>query len=340
MATRKKTAKKNPKVLGRNEAAATNAPAPAPAGQNKSMVRVIIAIVVAVCVIEGFNLFHSDETPKTFKVQTLLNVSADNDACGHFNAWGVAPVGKDKVMVVDQEDNRVLVFDHQGNCLKSWGKSGVALKGFHEPSGLTSDDKGNGYVIDTWNSYIKGFDAEGKPVLSLNLSDKNLFGPRGIAFDGQNFVLADTGSHRIAFISLEGKVVGSWGGNGSAEGQFKGPLGVACDGKGNYLVADTENHRVQWLDKDGKVVKVFKVKGNPPSIALDGEGRFFVSAADNAGNGCVRVYSLKSGYLGDLRDEKDAVIPGGHGMNVTKDNILMIAEGGRVSLYQLPHAAP
>src|SRR5580658_6759654 len=346
MAPRKSAGKKKSSraMKPKQEMAPLAVSEPISQNKNKGIIRILIAIVLVVCVAESLNLSHGGDVPKPYKVQTLLNISSDSNACGHFNAWGVAPIGKDKIMVVDQEAGRLLVFDRKGNCVKSWGKTGDGPKEFHEPSGATWDDHGNAYVIDTWNSAIKGFDENGKQVADIVLSNENFYGPRGIGFDGRNFVLADTGSHRVAFVSMDGKLVGSWGTAGTGSGQFKGPLDVSADGKGNYLVADTENQRAQWLDQDGKVLKIIKFNnpnGKSPAATFDKSGRFFISTSDSAGNSCVKVYSAKDGsYIGDLVDEKNEEVPGGRGMNVSSDGVLMVADGVRVSLYQIPAATP
>ena len=312
----------------------------APSGQSKWIVRGLIAVVVAVCVVEGLNLTKS-ETPKSYKVQSLLMIKGSIQKCGSFSAWGVAPVGKDKIMVADHGNNRILLFDREGKCIKIWGKAGSGAMEFHEPSGMTSDDKGNAYVIDSWNGSIKGFDQNGKEILNTTLpTSGSFYGPRGIAFDGHDFAIADTGSQRIGIVSVDGKVETFWGGGGKEPGKFKAPLDIATDEKGNYFVADSENDRLQWLNQDGKVVKVFKYKFGVQSVAVDKEGRFFVSTANNDGNGCIKAYSMKEGYLGDLVDEKGSTIPGDYGLAVGPGDVLMISGGDQIALYQLPAATP
>lgn len=117
-------------------------------------------------------------------------------------------------------------------------------------------------------------------------------------------------------------------------------MDIATDEKGNYFVADSENDRLQWLNQDGKVVKVFKYKFGVQSVAVDKEGRFFVSTANNDGNGCIKAYSMKEGYLGDLVDEKGSTIPGDYGLAVGPGDVLMISGGDQIALYQLPAATP
>ncbi len=336
MAPRKKSIRKN-------SAKASTRPAQAgvksaPAGSSKNIVWILIAVVVVIFAVESTNLFHG-EVVKDFPVQSVLMITNHNK-CGDFNAWGITPVGKDRIMVVDQGHNRVLLFDRQGNCLKDWGKGGKGPMEFNEPSGITSDDKGNGYVIDTWNSAIKGFDENGKEILVAHLSNGNFYGPRGIGFDGHNFVVADTGSHRVALVDMDGKLLTTWGASGKEPGQYHGLLDAVSDEKGDYFIADSENDRVQWLDQDGKVVKIFKCRAGVASVALDKEGRLYVSTGTGNGSSCVKAYSLKDGYLGDLKDEKGNLVQGDRGMAVTQDDVLMIAGGGQVAFYKLPPAHP
>ncbi len=311
---------------------------PRASGGGKTFVRILIALVL-IAGVAGSLYFFLGKTPKDFKVQSLVTFYGNNNKCGAFNAWGIGPVGKDKVMVVDQANNRILVFDRKGNFLKSWGKLGSGPMGFHSPTGMVSDDK-IGYVIDSWNSAIKGYDENGKQVFKLDLGDKKLYGPRGIGFDGKNFLLADTGNHRILLITPDGHTAVFWGTMGAEEGQFNEPADVVSDGKGNYFVADTLNNRVQWLDQDGKVVKVFKLEKNVAVVTLDQDGRLYVSTATKDGASCVMVYSLKKGYLGELKDENGSLVPVDRGMAVSSDDVLMIADSDHVNLYQVPATDP
>jgi sugar lactone lactonase YvrE len=123
-------------------------------------------------------------------------------------------------------------------------------------------------------------------------------------------------------------------------GQFKGPLSAAGDGKGTYFVADTENNRFQCLDKDGKSFKQVKLGGPVWAVAVDHEGRFYVSSA--ADNGSIKVYDAQGGYIGDLVDPSGSADPfrGAHSLIVTPDDVLMETLGPTVALFQLPSGKP
>ncbi|HXL73792.1 MAG TPA: NHL repeat-containing protein, partial [bacterium] len=258
---------------------------------NKNIARVLVGVVLIFCVIESFNLFQTE--PVKVKAQLISKVDGTENPSGPFTAWGIAPIGTDKFVVADNQHDRLIEFDRQGNFLTAWGKHGSEVNNFHEPSGLVSDGKGNVYVADTWNSAIKGFDEKGKMILDFDLTKyPGFFGPRGIGFDGSNFVIADTGSHRVALIGLDGTMGPTWGHLGSNSGEYKNLQDATSDEKGNYFVADTDNDRVQWLNKDGKVIEIIKNLPQAKAVAVDAEGKLYVSS--DADGGTVKVYSLST----------------------------------------------
>lgn len=82
--------------------------------------------------------------------------------------------------------------------------------------------------------------------------------------------------------------VSKFGSLGTADGQFKSPVGLAVDGSGNIYVADYNNHRVQKFAPDGTFLLKFGTNGtgdgqfkNPTGIALDGSGNIYVAEEFN-----------------------------------------------------------
>jgi sugar lactone lactonase YvrE len=310
-------------------------------GTNKNIARILVAIVAVLVIYELMGSFHSE--PLKFKVQKLLKVQGDESPAGSFVPWGIAPIGKDKVAVADVSHNRILVFDRQGKFFKEWGKRSKGSKAdeFHEPSGMVADDKGNIYVIDTWNAAIKGYDENGKSILGIDLNKfQSFFGPRGLGFDGHNFLVADTGGHRVVQIGMDGTLGVSWGKQGTGSGEFKGPLAVAADSNGNYYVADTDNNRLQRLDREGKNTKTIKCGAPVSSVAVDKQGRFYVGSG--ADGGTIKAYSPSGKYLGDLVDEAGSgdAFRGPRSMWVASDNVLMFSVGTVFYLFQLPSEKP
>jgi len=91
----------------------------------------------------------------------------------------------------------------------------------------------SGKIIDRWDTIFK--------------NDNNLFSYiDGIGIDKQNRIfVADTGSNRILILDSEGNVLTEFGSKGSGNGQFRGPVDVTVDSKGNVYVLDYGNNCVQ-----------------------------------------------------------------------------------------------
>ncbi len=342
MASRKKVVRKKSAVRTSYEPVPMAAPpAASPAGGGSNLVKFLIAAILIFLVYKAFNLFRGD-SGKPFKVEHILTVSGDNNPSGFFNAWGIAPVaGQNWFVLCDQQNGRLLFFDFKGNFLRSVGKA-AKKKGpmeFVEPSGMSSDSNGNIYVIDSWGAAIKGFDENGRQILDVDLDRVGgFYGPRGVAFDGRQFAVADTGSHRVVLVSKEGTLVKILGSSGKGPGKFESPSDIASDGKGNYFISDCGNKRLQWMDLDGNVKKLIKCYDNPNAVCVDKAGRVYLALGGN--ESCVKVYDPNGNYAGDLTDEKGSGDPfrGVRGIAVNSDNVLMISRGTTAALFKVPPA--
>ena len=77
---------------------------------------------------------------------------------------------------------------------------------------------------------------------------------------------AALGLAALAFALNPPTYVTSWGQNGTSNGQFNIPFGLAVAPNGDVYVADYGNNRIQVFDADG----VFKLKWGSPGT-LDGQ---------------------------------------------------------------------
>src|SRR5579859_4382799 len=74
--------------------------------------RVLATVLVVFLVFQVLRWFHDSHpqvlAPRIFKVHSMVRVT-DNTAAGEFNAWGIAPAGKDRLIVADIGHNRLLL---------------------------------------------------------------------------------------------------------------------------------------------------------------------------------------------------------------------------------------
>ena len=127
--------------------------------------------------------------------------------------------------------------------------------------------------------------------------------PRGVAVDGNgNVYVADTNIHCIQKLSPDGILLAKWGSEGSGDGQFSGPYGIAVDKKsGNVYVADTGNSRIQKFSLDGVFLAKWGSEGSgdgqfskPYGVAVDESGNVYVTDTEN---NRIQKFSPDGGFL-------------------------------------------
>jgi hypothetical protein len=74
---------------------------------------------------------------------------------------------------------------------------------------------------------------------------------------------------RIQKFTNTGKFIRKWGTEGSGNGQFQDPNGVAVDSAGNAFVSDGDNNRIQKFTNTGKFIRKWGSFGSE-SIAVTG----------------------------------------------------------------------
>ncbi len=79
-----------------------------------------------------------------------------------------------------------------------------------------------------------------------------------------------------------------WGSNGTGNGQFSDPEGIAIDSAGNVYVAEYYNNRIQKFSSDGTFITSWGSEGtgngqfsSPYDVAIDSAGNVYVADSDN-----------------------------------------------------------
>ena len=170
---------------------------------------------------------------------------------------GVGVDRQDRVYVFHRGAHPMLVFDREGNFLRSWG-DGI----FSRPHGVHIAPDDSIYCTDDGDHSVRKCTLEGKVLLTLGIPGRPAPKGSGEPFNrcthtalspqGDIYVSDGYGNSRIHKYSPDGKLLFSWGETGTDPGQFNLPHNISCDADGWVYVADRENHRIQVFDGNGR----------------------------------------------------------------------------------------
>jgi len=212
----------------------------------------------------------------------------------HKDVDGVAVDSKDNVYLMTRKDPRLIVYDRDGNFLRSWGED-VFTPRTH---GVAVGPDDMVYSVDDGDHTIRKFTPEGKQVIMIGTpgkaSDTGYDGKnhgsvmRGgppfnrptnaaIASDGEIYVCDGYGNSRVHQFSPDGTLIRSWGEPGTGPGQFRLPHGIAISPDNRVFVTDRENDRIHIYSRDGNLLDMWTHVQRPTDISFDREGRAYVS---------------------------------------------------------------
>jgi DNA-binding beta-propeller fold protein YncE len=192
-----------------------------------------------------------------------------------FNA-DVAAVGvdaQDRVYAFNRGKHPMVVFDRDGNFLRSWGE-GV----FGRPHGVHMAPDETLWLTDDGDHTVRHCTLDGKVLLTIGVPNApkpymsgepfrrcthTALSPRGDLYVSDGY-----GNSRVHKYSPDGKLLLSWGEPGTDPGQFNIPHNICCDAEGWVYVADRENHRVQVFDGNGRYETQWNNMHRPSALYL------------------------------------------------------------------------
>jgi len=223
--------------------------------------------------------------------------------------WGVRVSPNKQIIVSDQSNHRISIFDFAGKCVRVFGKSGTGPGELSSPRDIALDSKSNIFVADTGNHRIQCFSPEGKHIFhfgSRGKKDQELISPYCLTISSEDHIfVTEWGNHRVQVFDKDGKYLFKFGQPGSTDGCFNYPYGIILDEEENIVVVDNGNHRVQVFDSTGQFLRKFGssesvtggVPGNlshPDFVALDQSGNIAVT---EWGNRRISYFSSTGTFL-------------------------------------------
>jgi len=169
----------------------------------------------------------------------------------------VAVDAKDRVYVFNRGEHPMLVFDRQGNFLKSWGE-GL----FTRAHGLHMAPDETLFCTDDGDHTVRKCTLDGKVLLTIGVPKEpapfmsnqpfHRCTHTALSPKGEIYVSDGYGNACVHKYSPDGKHLKTWGECGTDPGQFNLVHNICCDADGQVYVADRENHRVQVFDGNGR----------------------------------------------------------------------------------------
>jgi hypothetical protein len=177
-----------------------------------------------------------------------------------WNLHDVAAVGVDRndnVYAFHRGDHPMVVFDRDGNVLRTWGEGT-----FRHAHGIHMAPDDTVYLTDDYDHTVRRCTQDGKVLLTIGVPGEPAPFMGGEPFrkcthtalspKGEIYISDGYGNARVHKYTPDGKRILSWGRPGAGPGEFNLPHNIACDADGWVYVADRENHRVQVFDGKGK----------------------------------------------------------------------------------------
>jgi sugar lactone lactonase YvrE len=205
------------------------------------------------------------------------------------------------------------------------------------PRGVVALPDGSWLVLDTVGRLLV-YAADHRLVRQWRMPAWDVGRPENAAVlpDGR-IAVADTHYHRVVLFRSDGAVAGMFGREGDGPGEFRYPVGIACDGAGEILVSEYGGHdRVQVFDGHGHFIRAFGTFGDGPGQFQRPQGlcwRAGVLYVADAMNNRIQEFRTDGTALGVLGGDHAPALRFPYALAADAAGVLTVVEygGGRVS---------
>ncbi|MBI5407982.1 MAG: VCBS repeat-containing protein [Nitrospirae bacterium] len=216
------------------------------------------------------------------------------------------------IYVTESVNNRLFIYSQSGEYDKM-------LAGLNRPISVAADANGRIYIGNKDSRNVEVYNTGLTLLFKLGSGNGEFTQPNDIAIKSNGKIyVADSSEDKIKIYNADGTYDTSIGTSGSGDGQFHKPLSIEIDETaGEIIVLDrkltydqygslVDGARIQIFDINGVFKSGFSSYGQnvgqmyrPQHIALDGEGRIYVT--DTFQNVAL-VYDKDGAYLGAVYD--------------------------------------
>ena len=226
---------------------------------------------------------HNNHRVQVFSTEGkfLFSFGKNGRRNGQFNKpRGVTYDRDDNLLVVDSENDRIQHFSRTGQFMRTLEVKGELGGLLNFPQGISTSPDGNFIVADTGNERVVVFTPEGRVLLTLH---GDQFNPWHCVSHGNRYFVSDCNGNCIKVFSEEGDFLYQFGREGTGDGEFDFPAGLAVDKSDRLVVCDNDNNRIQLFQLDGTFCCKFgrgPSCNQPVSVAVLSDGKFAVTQFD------------------------------------------------------------
>ena len=286
-----------------------------------------------------------------FSYQLQKNWAQIPEGSSFIDVCSIAVDHNDRVYVFNRSENPIMVFNHDGRLLTSWGK-----KYFTRPHGSCVSSDGSIFCTDDMTHIVTKFTGDGEVLMTLGTKDKpsdtgyreapDLWErissikrggppfnrPTGVALSSKGEIYVSDGyaNARVHKFNENGKLLFSWGEPGPGPGQFRLPHEVRTDKKDRVWVPDRENSRIQVFNEKGKFLSQWTDLIRPTDLHIDDSGTVFVSELCSrisifASNG-ARSPRLLTRWGNEKQSSNDRLFVAPHAIAVDSEGSIYVGE--------------
>lgn len=201
---------------------------------------------VGIAISDDGNLFVSDS-----ELGQVFSYDDDNDLRFAIKdrlqrPTGITISGR-RLYVTDTRQNKIVVYDPEGNYLSEFGARGNGPGEFNFPVQLSSDT--SLYVVDAMNFRIQRFDLAGNYISAFGKAGTaagSFANPKSAALDSEGHIyVTDALMDNFQIFSDKGELLLVVGSKGTGDGEFMSPSGIAIDRNDVIYLVDSFNKCLQ-----------------------------------------------------------------------------------------------
>lgn len=203
---------------------------------------------------------------------------------------GICVLQDGRVAVADTHYHRVVLFDHDGKFLNSFGKLGHEPGEFIYPVKVIQNPDGDLYVCEYGdNDRVQKFRPDGTFLLqfgSVGAEPGQFQRPSGIAWFDHRLYVVDAFNNRIQIFNEQGEFQGVLTADPTATLYY--PYDITVTPQGEFYVVEYGGGRVSKFNLQGKLLGRYGSSGTGPGqfstpwgISVDQNGRVLVADTGN-----------------------------------------------------------